>query len=421
MTRKVLVIAYFFPPLGGAGVQRVLKFVKYLPEHGYQPVVLTTRARNYPAKDPSLLAELPGGTTIIRARDPSPLRWARTGADYLGLTSLRSLAGWPDEAAAWVPAAAMSALRAVRRHRPAVIFSSAPPFSAHVVAWMTARVTGLPWVADFRDEFSANPHAEEPTDFVQRLSASVERRVVTDAARVVTVGEYFAVQSAPAGSERRVTIVNGVDPADVTDVEEAAGRSEKFRLSFVGTLYGDINLTPITSALDRLSSRGIIDPAKCEVRLVGSMWLRQKPNAGQVPVIMTGYVRHTEAVREMRHATVLLFYVPDSTPAPSGKIFEYLACERPILCIARRDNLAYRLVQHWGAGPSAEPRDSPAIETAIAELYSRWAAGGLQPPSGVRAKVLEGYSRRKLAGELSEVLDAACADALSPGREASSR
>lgn len=419
-SRKVLVLAYFFPPLGGAGVQRVLKFVKYLPEHGYEPIVVTTRSRDYPAMDASLLAEVPAGTPILSASDPRLLRWGALGLDYLGLPRLRAMAAWPDEASAWIPAATICALRAIRRHRPSVIFSSAPPFSAHVVAWAAARVSGLPWVADFRDEFSANPHSETRTDLVQRISVPLERRLVSDAARVVSVAEYFSIEGSPAHSDRRITLVNGVDAADVPD-RSRDGLPDRFRLSFVGTLYGERDLAPVVAALRALAARGAINPSRCELRIVGNMWLREEPDAGPIPVMSTGYVSHGDAVSQMQEATVLLFYAPDSSPAPSGKIFEYLACERPILCVARRDNLARQLVDEWSAGRGAEPSDVEQIESAIAALYSEWEMGDLSAPAGLRAKVIARYSRRQLTAELAAALDGAVAGRVATPEVAASR
>ncbi|MGN6868512.1 MAG: hypothetical protein ACTHMY_08920 [Solirubrobacteraceae bacterium] len=406
MPRTVLLLTYFFPPLGGAGVQRTLKFAKYLPEFGYRPVIVTTKARDYPASDPTLLAELPGDVPVLRARDPALLRWATLGFDYLDLAGPRAVVSWPDGGAAWIPAATASALRAVRRHRPSVILSSAPPFASHLVAWMTARTTGLPWVADFRDEFSANPHAEGRTSWIDRVNRLTERRVIADAAGVVTVADYFVIEEAPLGSPRRVTVVNGVDAADLAEPSVAPDPG-RFRLSFVGTLYGDRDLAPVASSLRRLAAAGTIDPARCELRIVGSMWLPAAPDAGPVAVIETGYVDHATALREMGSATVLLFYAPTSSPAPSGKIFEYLASERPILCVARRDNLASRLVEEWSAGRAAEPDAPQDIDAAIAALYRRWEAGDLPAPVGTRGRVLERYSRRTLTGELAAALDAA--------------
>jgi glycosyltransferase involved in cell wall biosynthesis len=408
MSRKVLVISYFFPPLGGAGVQRTLKFVAYLPENGYEPLVLTTRARDYPAKDASLLADLPAGTLVVRTPDPRALRLATLGFDYLRLNRLRALAAWPDEASAWIPAATIAAVRLVHRHRPAVIYSSAPPFSAHVVGWLASRLTGTPWVADFRDEFSANPDAEGRTGLVVRMNAALERRVVAGATKVVTVADYFEVHGAPPKSEKRVTIVNGVDPADVGHATDP-GESDVFRLSFVGTLYGDRDLGTVAAALRALAARGEIDPGRFQLRLVGNMWLRELPDAGSVPVVSTGYVEHETALTEMREATVLLFFAPGSSPAPSGKIFEYLACERPILCVADRANLASVLVAQWEAGQAVQPTDERAIAVAVARLYREWERGLLIAPRGARENVLERYSRRALTGELAEVLDEAIA------------
>ncbi len=418
MTRTVLLLAYFFPPLGGAGVQRTLKFAKYLPEYGYRPVVVTTRSRHYPASDPTLLAELPGTVPVMRARDPAMLRWATLGFDYLGMAGPRAVVSWADGAAAWIPAATVLALRATRRHRPSVILSSAPPFATHLAAWTTARRTGLPWVADFRDEFSANPHAEGRTTLIDRLNRWTERRVIADAAGVVTVADYFMIEQAPPGSPRRVTVVNGVDEADLPD-QTAAPPSDRFRLSFVGTLYGDRDIEAVVGSLRRLTAAGTIDPDRCELRIVGSMWLREAPDAGPVPVVQTGYLDHLAALREMESATVLLFYAPGSSPAPSGKIFEYLASERPILCVARRDNLAVRLVVEWSAGLAAEPDSPRDIDAAIAQLYRRWENDDLPATRGTRRRVLERYSRRMLTGELAAALDAAIE--LGPPARASGR
>jgi glycosyltransferase involved in cell wall biosynthesis len=411
--RTVLVLAYFFPPHGGAGVQRTLKFVKYLPEYGYDPVVVTTRAADYEARDPSLLAEVPPRTRLVRAPDPALLRWAITGFDYLGWPLLRALAGWPDPAAAWIPAATVSAIAIARRQEPDVIFSSAPPFSAHVAASLAARATGIPWVADFRDEFTANPSAEWRTDLIQSLNLRLEPWVLRHARRIVTAAEYFEIGGVPRDSQDRVTITNGVDPADLDPGGEAgrdaapASAQDRFRLSFVGTLYGELDLGPVADALARLAGRGVLDPSLCELRLVGNVWLSAAPDAGAVPVVQTGYRDHASALQEMGAASVLVLYVPSSSPAPTGKLYEYLASERPILCVTRRDNVAFRLVQEWDAGRSVEPADADGIEAAIAELYAAWRDGTLRGPAGVRGRVLERYSRRSLTGELAAALDAA--------------
>src|SRR3954447_4054037 len=170
--KRVLVIAYFFPPLGGAGVQRTLKHVKYLPEFGWEPVVLTTSSRSYPALDPSLEAEIGAGVPVIRAGAIPVLGRARVlGGEALRRLRLQSAGAaltFPDEYAEWVPGAIRAGVRAAREHDVEAIYVSSPPFSAVVAALEIRRRTGLPLVTDFRDEWVAN-------DLAAKFPASVER------------------------------------------------------------------------------------------------------------------------------------------------------------------------------------------------------------------------------------------------------
>ena len=142
--------------------------------------------------------------------------------------------------------------------------------------------------------------------------------------------------------------------------------------------------------------------------MVGNVWLGGRtPGNGSFPVTFTGYVEHEAALREMRAATALLFYAPASTWAPSGKIFEYLISRRPILAVARPDNLAHQLVDELGAGAVAEPDDPDGIVRALVDLYHRWTAGTLAVSDDVAARTLERFSRRKLTEDLSRVMHSA--------------
>jgi glycosyltransferase involved in cell wall biosynthesis len=137
------------------------------------------------------------------------------------------------------------------------------------------------------------------------------------------------------------------------------------------------------------------------------MWLEGFAPPPGVHVESTGYVEHARAVEEMCSATVLLLYVPGTSLAPSGKLFEYLASGRPVLCLAHPDNLASRLVREWDAGFVADPHDEAAIQQAILTLWRRWEDSGLPDQEEVRRRTLELYSRRAAAARLAEVLDEA--------------
>jgi glycosyltransferase involved in cell wall biosynthesis len=405
--RRALMLAYFFPPLGGGGVQRTLKHVKYLPEHGFEPVVLTTRFVWSPIRDATLLAEVPPGTKVIRAPEV-PLhvaRWGLQGALRRARlsTSPASYLGWPDEAAGWVPGATWQALRAIRRERPDVLYSTSSPVSAHLVALIVSRLTGVPWVADFRDAWTRNPQGEALNGAFGRLSAWLERKVVERARALIVVDDSVELLGVGHDHPRRIVIRNGVDPEDIRAAAEPP-RNARFRLSYVGALYGERDAAPVFAALRALIDRQAIDPNKLEVRLVGHQALDPAIDFRRLPITHVGYVDHTAAVAEMTSADALLFYAPASNRGSSGKIFEYLAAGRPILCVAGADNFAFQLVDELGAGPCTEPSDQAGIEAAIEGLYRRWEQGALSVSGDIRAEVLRRFSRPALAQQLAAVL-----------------
>lgn len=408
--QRALILAYFFPPLGGGGVQRTLKFVKYLPEHGVAPIVLTTGFAWSPIRDASLVAEIPQAARVIRAPEV-PLqiaKWGLHGALRRARLPTRpaSYIGWPDEAAGWIPGATWHALRAVRRYRPHVIYSTSSPFSAHVVALLVNRLTGLPWVADFRDGWTRNPEGPPFGGLLGRLSAAVEREVAARAHTVVVVDDSVEVMGLDRAVGRRVVIRNGVDPDDVPAALRPPKRG-RMRLSYVGTLYGELNAAPIFAALRALVDRGAIPANRIEVRLVGHHAIDDDTALAGIQVTRPGYVDHAAAVAEMSDADVLLFYTPVSNRGTSGKLYEYLATGSPILCVSGRESFAYQLVQELRAGPCAEPADQAGIEAAIAGLYRDWEADRLIADAHVRAEALRRFSRPVLAGELARVLSAA--------------
>lgn len=394
-------LAYAFPPLGGAGVQRTLKFVKYLPEQGWDPTVVSVRWSPYQMRDPSLSDEVPPGVRVLRAPELPVTPYVAMALSRLGLDEARAYATWPDNFQGWLPAAVTLALREVRRSRPDVLYTTSAPYVSHLAGLAIHRLTGIPWVADFRDEWAANPHLQSLPDRLRALSRRAERAVAANA-HVVVVGDYFDIAGTRPG--RRTEITNGVDPDDLAGLPAPDPPPDRFRLTHVGTLYGEQDSAPVLAALRRLLDRGELDRSRVELRVVGKVFLPEDGIDLPAPVSVGGYVSHREALLEMRRATALLLYVAPSSLAPSGKLYEYLTSERPILCVAHPDGLAHRLVRDWNAGVSADPRDAAGIERAIVELYRRWEQGQLRDLSGVRERTLGSYSRRALAGELAAVL-----------------
>jgi glycosyltransferase involved in cell wall biosynthesis len=408
--RRALVLAYFFPPLGGGGVQRTLKHVKYLPAHGYEAIVVTTRLGWSPTPDESLATEVPANTVVLRAPEV-PVQFFRWGLDGL-LRRLRlpqtpaHYIGWPDEMVGWAPGAILQALRAVRQHRPDVLYSTSSPVSAHLVALAVNRITGLPWVADFRDGWTLNPQGNRLRGRLHDLSERLERAIGRRASFVVVVDESVEVLGVPSDDPRLVLIRNGVDPDDVP-VGTSYQPSDKLRISYVGALYGERNAAPVVHAMRSIIDRGVVSAHEIELRLVGHRAPDTDASLEGIPLSRSGYVDHAAALAEMAAADVLLFYAPAVNRGPSGKIYEYLVAGRPILCVAGRDNFASQLVGQLGAGPCVEPDDQPGIERAIEDLHQRWKQGRLTIDDAVRTAVLRRFSRQELARQLAGVLDAA--------------
>jgi glycosyltransferase involved in cell wall biosynthesis len=405
--RRVLVLAYFFPPVAGAGVQRILKFVRYLAALGWDATVVSTRSRVYGVRDPSLLAEVPTSTRVIRTPALPLARYLAIVLYKLRLRRLRAWVLWPDNGLGWAPFAFVAALRAVRRDHPDVLLSTSAPYGSHLVALLVAQMTGLPWVADFRDEWTTNPHLADQPRPLAALAARAERAITARANRVVLAADYFQLAGLSSDDSRRVVIPNGVDEDDLPRASAPDPPAERFVLAHVGTLYDIRDPAPALRALASLAAREAVDRELVEVRLVGNVWLTDFAPPPGIRVETTGYVEHAQAIEEMHAATVLLLYVPSSSLAPSGKLFEYLASGRPLLCLARPDNLASRLVSDWDAGVVADPHNETAIERAILALWRRWQEDGLLDNKEVRERTLQHFSRRANAARLAQVLEEA--------------
>ncbi len=399
--RRVLVLSYFFPPLGGAGVQRTLKYVKYLPDAGWSPTVVTTRSTWYPARDPSLARDIPSGTPVLRTADPGALRLLTRAVSPV--SPVAQVTGWPDEAAAWVPGAIRAAVQVARRTRPDVIYSTAAPLSTHLAAMAVQRATGLPWVADFRDVWAENPYAARIAPvaaLTRRAEAAVRRR----ADRVTVAAEHYVIGGHGPDDPKRITITNGADPDDIAGLAPTP-RNDRLRLVFTGTLYGDIDCGPVFDALARLAERGRIDPARVDFRLVGNVWLPELPSAGSVEITRLGYVDHARAVEEMTAADVLVVHVDPTSRHTPAKTFEYLATGRPVLCVTDPGSLSHQLVADLGAGWAVDPGDATGVERALEDAYDRWIAGGIPTRPEVREEVLRRHGRDVLARQLAGVLE----------------
>ncbi len=422
--KRVLLIAYDFPPRGGTGVFRVLKFARYLPEWGWQPVVVTVDGAG-PHPDPGLLAELPSDLEVLRVSAPGTgglpdavtPSVARGGAPAEWRARLRQ---WivPDPQIAWVPGAVQAATRRLRQGDIAAMITSGPPFSTHLAGWwLKRRHPRLPWLMDMRDLWSegAAQHALVPYKLNRMLEQCCLRHadrttVVSDGIRDLTIRRLDAY---PA---RISTLTNGFDPSDFFSASDRTGTHEHvpagpLRLRYVGTIAESraVSAQGLIAALRQLQSEGI-DRRHMQVQLIGSFGASihnaaaRLINAGIVEILP--FMPHARALERMREADVLLLVLMDDWEgriAHSNKLFEYLALGRPILAVAPEGE-ATRLIAAQGAGLSASPSDTPAIVAALRQFMA-WHVAGELSGTALDPQRLQQFHRRELASQLARLLD----------------
>jgi len=425
----VLLLTYFFPPMGGAGVQRTVKFTRYLPEHGIVPTVVCADSRAYPSDD-SLLEQIPPGTRVIRLGHTSlparilslQRRWRRSSS--AGGESRRSdaathawrdrlLSAWgalqvPDDKASWARHARRAAATVIAQIPVDIVVSSSPPVSAHGTALRIAREADVPWVADFRDLWTGNPAYQGPA-WRRSLDRRMERRWLSAADGLVTVSAPMKDALARvAGSAVPTTVIpNGYDEEDFTGIAPTPSEPGLFRIVHAGTFYGHQSPAPflrgVQQWLDRAQSLG----DQLRVRFIGSVGSRfdaalagfERRHPGVLE--LHGYVDHAEALRQMVSADALLLVVGGgdaSHGVVTGKIYEYLRAARPILLVGSARSEAARLVRDCEAGEVVEEERTDEI----ARILERWIVDGAAPrPDPTLTKQ---YERRLLTGRLADFL-----------------
>ncbi len=429
--RRLLVIAYYFPPSGGAGVQRVLKWVKYLRDFDVEPVVLTVEAGAYPKRDETLVRDVPADVAVHRTRSLDPFgAYARlTGrsrqqavaetSGHLGAEAspAERLARWvranvfvPDARVGWVPFAVQRGLQLLRDEPFDAVLTSGPPHSVHLTGWALHARTGTPWIADFRDPWTdINYYDELPrTSAAHVLDRWLERSVLARATRVVTVSPGWRdlllgkVDRAPADF---AVIHNGFDPEDLGPADVPP--LDRFTLVYVGSLYGSRSPEVLWRALAALRERGEIE--RLRLRLVGRIGddvLARLDSHGLGAITEhVPYVPHDEAVREMQRATVLLLSVESYRHERgnlTGKVYEYLATGRPVLALGPVEGDAADLLRGTDAGRMLDRDDADGVAEHIRTLYEAWDRGAL--PTGAPPEAIAPYSRRAEAGALAALV-----------------
>ena len=422
-------------------MQRALKFVKYLPEFGWAPTVLTVREGAFPAHDRSLAADVPAAASVHRTPSLDPhwfyARLAGRSDDEVDVgsmegqqeTGMERVARWiranlflPDARVGWVPFSVWRGRQLVAEGDVDAILTTGPPHSTHLAGAALQALTGVPWVADFRDPWTdINYYDELPhTQWALRLDAALERMVLRRARAVTTVSPTWRdllAQKTERSDPDAVTVVqNGFDVDDLSP-GAVAPSTDAFEVTHVGSLYASRNPTGLWRALRRLRDEGAVPALR--IRLVGTVdpnvrrALQAEGLMGMTEIVP--YVPHDEAVAYMRRAGLLLLSVesfPQAEGMMTGKIYEYLAAGRPVVGMGPPDGDAAALLRRTEGGRLFGRDDASGLARYIRDHYEAWAAD--MPRRGASAEALDPYRRSAQTEQMATVLSGVCSDDLGP-------
>ena len=385
---KLLLVTMYFPPAGGGGVQRPLKFATHLPAHGIETHVLAPDDPKWIHVDSEL--QPPTQAWIHRARylGPRSRRLAdelhgRGGLDRLSLHA-RSLSRRllvPDENVTWNLTAVPTALRIVRQEGIDVVLTTSPPNSVQLIGAAVKAGTGARWVADLRDSIAAHPHRRVEHAAVrakEKVSDQVARLVARRADAIVAASEAIAEEARglrPRGVV--VPILNGADFDDFAGLEYR--RAERFRITHTGSFFGKRDPRPFLTAFAEANLDDAVARFVGDFRPADREWAAELGLGDRLE--LHDYVPRRESLRLQRDSDALLLLIPAAEGRGrgvlSGKVFEYLAAQRPILAAVPPDGAAAELIEDTRAGIVVAPDDVSALRGALEQLHASWRAGAL--------------------------------------------
>jgi len=430
--KKILVISYYWPPCGGAGVQRILKFVKYLPSNGYKPFVITVdqSKASYPVIDETLLSEIPSEAEIVRTDTFEPFDFYSkligkksipTGfsneADPGMIQKLsRFIRGnffIPDARKGWIRFAFEQACKIIEMENIDLLLTTSPPHSVQLAGLKLKKKYGLKWIADLRDPWTDIYYYREfrHLPFAEKLDKKYERLVLENADRLITVSSdlkrMFMHKSERIDENKFSIIPNGYDEDDFKDLDRSVSQPKDFVVSYTGTLAESYNPQMFFDTFKRIVKenpgvnfilRFIGSPAESLMKKIKEMSL-----SGNLETVPT--VTHTKSVEYLNESTVLLLVIPEIKKDKgilTGKLFEYLASGKTIICIGPEDGEAAEIISECKAGKTFSRSNEKGLYEYINSLLIKWKDKG---DLNIENDLYKKYSRKSQTEKLCGVLN----------------
>ena len=416
----MLIITYYWPPSGGAGVQRWLKFSKYLPEFGWDPVVFTPENPDVPVGDITLLGEIsprvqvlkmpifePSRVVSLFGRNMSTSRMGASNKSRNKTSIIKGFISWvrgnifiPDARVTWVKPAVTYVNKWIRENHIDAIITTGPPHSMHLIGLGVKKTyPELKWMSDFRDPWSDMDYLDDfkMGNRAKRKLIEMEKKVVEYSDKITITSPSIVKTLLGDGSKDKATLIqNGWDRLDFQDVKSPSNNSKVFKIGHFGSLYGSRNVPGLWRALKKWN---LIENLKIEIYLVGSVGEEIKMELkDHQHVKFISSLSHKQAVIEMIGCDALLL-VQNATDASRkctpGKVFEYIACERPLLSICNSPSDLATLLKNWGL-PFCDHEDEDAAYEMLKKITENDAPLPIDPSP---------YERKALTKKLADELE----------------
>ena len=427
--KKVLFITYYWPPAGGAPINRILKFYQYLPEFGWEAVILTTEGGDFPFEDESLLKEVRPETKVYRSKglslhkifsSVSP-KSKKNFVPY-GFTDaskgsfMDKLSRWvkynfiPDTRFPWYFSTVSKAVKIIREENIDIIFSSSPPQTNHLIARKAAKRTGLPWVADFRDPWTDVFWLLNNSirwKMIHNIDKRIERKTIAKMDAVITVGPSL-VEILQRKTDKKIHLIsNGYDDAYFKDMQYQP--NAKFRITYAGSLSKEQDPKCFMNAMELLKdNKEFYD--NCELFFLGNFpsYLHDLIDGSSYreQTFFAPYTFYTDSLKSIAASELLLLIVPETNDNKcilTSKLFDYMGAQRPILAFGPTDGDAAEVMRNAAAGSLFDYADSQNAADFILKNFLGWKSQ--EENSKLRESAIEQYTRRNLTGKLAKVFE----------------
>jgi glycosyltransferase involved in cell wall biosynthesis len=425
--KKVLIITYYWPPAGGSGVQRWVKMAKYFSQQNWEPIVLCPKNPEYPILDESFLKEVKD-IPVLQTKIWEPSRFLKK----MGAKSAANLSGgfvaekkswkndWavflrgnffiPDARKFWIKPSVNFLKKYLRNHTVDAIISSGPPHSCHLIALPIAQYFKIPWIADFRDpwtniDFYKDLHL---TSWADKKHHELEKKVVQNADCVLVVGSTMKTEMEDIGAKKTIVVANGFD-YDYNNLDLELDK--KFTITHVGTTGKNRNPRVLWQALQKIIAQNKNFAEDCLVQLVGLTDDLVKKDIQnfqlQNNVVISDLVPHSKAIQIQKNSIINLLIInqtPNAKGILTGKFFEYLSVQRPILAIGPNDGDVAAILKESYAGQIVNFEDVEAMTNILLKWYNDFKNGSLQ-----QNKIdIAPYSRENLSKKVIHELNLLC-------------